>query len=343
MEYGAIDLHTKHSEIRSVTAEGAVVLERRIATRPDQWTMVFGARAPLRILLEAGSESEWVARHLEGLGHEVVVADPNFAPRYGDRQRRVKTDRRDVVALAEANRRGWYRAAHRASADQRRVRETLLVRSALVRMRTQAINVVRGLIRSTGHRVPTGTSETFAARVRTVPLPPALVTTITPVLTVLETLAAPLAAADAAAAQQAAADPTVQLLMTVPGIGPVTALHYRATIDPVARCADAGAVTAYLGLVPREQSSGERRHRGGITKAGPRDTRAMLVQASWTVWRLTQGPTAALSAWAHRLAARRGRKIAIVALARRLARILFAMWRDQTPFVARPRQAAVAA
>ncbi len=73
----------------------------------------------MRILLETGTESEWVAQALEAAGHEVIVADPNFAPMYGEIRRKVKTDRRDVAALAEANRRGWYRATHRVSAAQR--------------------------------------------------------------------------------------------------------------------------------------------------------------------------------------------------------------------------------
>ena len=106
MEYGAIDLHTKESEIRIIDEDGAVVFERRIATTRARLTDVFGSRAPLRILLESGTGSEWVAQHLEGLGHEVVVADPNYTPMYGQRTRRIKTDRRDVAALAEANRLG---------------------------------------------------------------------------------------------------------------------------------------------------------------------------------------------------------------------------------------------
>ena len=131
--------------------------------------------------------------------------------------------------------------------------------------------------------------------------------------------------------------------MTVPGVGPITALHYRATLDQVERFPDAGTVTSYLGLVPRERSSGERQHRGRITKAGSRDTRAMLVQASWAVWRMRRGPGTALSVWAHQLAARRGRKIAVVALARRLARILYAVWRSDADFVARVRVTPTAA
>src|SRR5258708_33035985 len=119
MEYGAIDLHTKESQIRIIDETGAVVVERRIMTTPTRLTEVLGDRPPLRILLESGTGSEWVAQHLEGLGHEVVVADPNYAPMYGQRTRRIKTDRRDVAALAEANRLGRYRAAHRGSAPRR--------------------------------------------------------------------------------------------------------------------------------------------------------------------------------------------------------------------------------
>jgi transposase len=106
MDYGAIDLHTKHSQVRIVTADGTGVFERRIVTRADQFAVVFGGRARMRILLESSTESEWVATGLEELGHEVVVADPNYAAMYGTRTRRIKTDRRDVAAMAEANRTG---------------------------------------------------------------------------------------------------------------------------------------------------------------------------------------------------------------------------------------------
>ena len=164
MEYGAIDLHTKESEIRIIDEQGAVVFERRIATTRTRLTDVFGSRAPLRILLESGTGSEWVAQHLEALGHEVVVADPNYAPMYGHRQRRIKTDRRDVAALAEANRLGIYRKAHRVSAPQRDVRRRLRVRDQLVHVRRQAINLLRAQLRSEGVWVPTGAAETFVAR-----------------------------------------------------------------------------------------------------------------------------------------------------------------------------------
>src|SRR5258708_13905968 len=173
MEYGAIDLHTKESQISIVTSDGRVVLDQRITTRRDRFTWLFGDRPAMRILLETGTESDWVAQPLEGLGHEVVVADPNYAAMYGERTRHIKTDKRDVAALAEANRRGIYRPAHRVSATQRDVRRRLRVRSHLVAMRRQAISVMRAHLRADGLRIPAGPADSLLARYRKVHVPAA--------------------------------------------------------------------------------------------------------------------------------------------------------------------------
>src|SRR5258708_4651629 len=142
MEYGAIDLHTKRSQIRIVEADGRVVLERKIETTRTDLARVCGPRAPMRILIESSTESEWVAQHLEGLGHEVIVADPNYAAMYGSRSRKVKTDKRDVAALGEANRTGGYRRAHRVSSAALRLRQTPRVPRALVQLRGGAISLL---------------------------------------------------------------------------------------------------------------------------------------------------------------------------------------------------------
>src|SRR5262245_48859511 len=116
MTYGAIDLHKRYSQIRIIDAEGQVIRDQKVVTSDERLVAVFAGHGAVRILLESGTESEWVATALETAGYEVIVADPNFAPMYGERHRRVKTDRRDAAALAEANRRGWYRCAYRRSA-----------------------------------------------------------------------------------------------------------------------------------------------------------------------------------------------------------------------------------
>jgi len=105
MDFIGFDLGKVASQICIITAEGEL-LEYRIKTDREQLAKLLGGRPQARILIEAGTESEWVARYLEQLGHEVVVADPNFAPMYATRSRRVKTDKRDARTLAEACRLG---------------------------------------------------------------------------------------------------------------------------------------------------------------------------------------------------------------------------------------------
>ena len=224
-------------------------------------------RAPLRVVVESSTESEWVAQCLERCGHEVVVADPNYALMYGHRGRHIKTDRRDVAALAEANRRGLYRAVHRVSAAQRQRRRTLRIREQLVRTRTQLINLLRAQLRQEGYRLPSGAAEAAVARYHRLSVPEALTTTLAPVLTVLEGLAPVLDAADAEATAAAAADPVVTRLMTVPGVGPITALTFRAALDDVTRFADAKAAPC-LGVVPRKTAPGAAGDRGRLPRSG---------------------------------------------------------------------------
>ncbi len=174
MEYGAIDLHKKECQIRIVADDGEVFLDRRIATARDRLTTVFGGRPPLRVLIEASTESEWVAQHLERLGrlgHEVVVADPNYAPMYGARTRRIKTDRRDAAALAEACRLGVYHPAHRRSTRRRAIQDALNVRAELVQARVRAMALARAVTRAAGYRLRSGASESFLTRLAALDLP----------------------------------------------------------------------------------------------------------------------------------------------------------------------------
>jgi transposase len=341
MEYGAIDLHLRRSQIRIVKENEQVVLDRRVDTTQAGLESVFGGRPPMRILIESGTESEWVAQHLERLGHEVVVADPKYLPMYGSRSRRVKTDKRDVAALVIANRRGVFRRAHRVSPSARTLRQQMRVRRQLVQQRTALINLVRALVRQEGLRLATGAAEHVLTRLDRVPVSATLHATLLPVRTMIAALNETLAAIEAAVEARAAADPLTQRLMTAPGVGPILALTFQAVLDDARRFGgDAARASAFVGLVPREDSSAERQHKGHITKVGPGELRALLVQASWVIWRSRSAGATDLRTWAHTLAARRGRRIAMVALARRLTRILYAMWRDEQDF--RPRQRAVA-
>jgi len=163
VEYGAIDLHKNESQIRIVTNSGDMI-DRRVATTRERLTHVFWGRPRMRILIEASTESEWVAQHLEQMGHEVIVADPNYGPMYGHRSRRIKTDRRDAAALAEACRQGTYQGTHRRSARQHLVQCQLNVRQELTQARTRAIALARAMTRAHGLRVRSGSTETFLTR-----------------------------------------------------------------------------------------------------------------------------------------------------------------------------------
>ena len=331
MEHIGIDVHKRESQICILTPEGEMI-ERRVQSTRQQFTKVFGSRPCARVLLEATTESEWVAQTIEQCGHEVIVADPNYAPMYPERRRRVKTDRRDARMLAEAARLGSYRPAHRVSPTQRQVRRQLLVRDLLVRARGRTIALARTLVRSEGLRVRAGDADQFGTYVGALELPDALEAAIQPLLALWAQLTEQLAAIDTALVASAAANPVVQRLTTAPGVGPVIATAFVATLDEAGRFRGAHQVESYLGLVPSEDSSADRHRRGHITKAGNPRMRWLLVQAAWAALRSRRADAAGLRAWSAQLAKRRGPRIATVALARRLAGILFAMWRDQTTF-----------
>lgn len=181
---------------------------------------------------------------------------------------------------------------------------------------------------------------TFPERVRThasslsVELPPHVARN----LEVVDLVSEKIRACDAQLRETVKADATYRNLMTIPGVGPVTAARFRAAIDDVSRFQSAHAVQSYLGLTPGEHSSSERQRRTGMTKAGPAAVRRMLIQGAWAAFRTR--PNEPMVQWARTIAERRGKHIAIVALARKLAGIMFALWRDGTTY--RPTRSAAA-
>jgi transposase len=160
MEHIGIDVHKKESQLCIITEMGEV-LEKHIATERGRLKEVLGERGRAKILGEASTESEWVARWLEELGHKVVVADPNFASMYGTRTRRIKTDKRDAHALADACLSGMYRKAHRVSESGRQLKAKLSARDALVRERAKHLVLMGALVRQQGLRIATGRAEFF--------------------------------------------------------------------------------------------------------------------------------------------------------------------------------------
>jgi transposase len=337
-----LDLHKRESQLCTITEDGEL-LEQRIVTSRERFTAVLGSRPPARILLEASTESEWVARHLEFLGHTVIVADPGFSAMYATRSKRVKTDKRDARTLCEALQLGAYRAVHRASDAQRHLRAQLVVRDALVRTRTRYVALIKATVRREGLRLPSGEAEQTVAKLAALPLAPHVREELAPLVALWGPLHLELSAADARLAVVARMHPVVARLTSMPSVGPVTALAFVAALDDVSRFHSAHQVQAYLGLVPSEYSSGDRRARGHITKRGDARMRWLLVETAWRILRSPNPQLTGLKAWAQQIATRRGKRIATVALARRVAGILFAMWRDDAPFHALTTTTRVAA
>jgi transposase len=306
MDHIGIDVHKRESQIY-ILAEGGEVIERRIRTEPERFDAVLGTRPRARIVLEASTDSEWVARCLEALGHEVIVADPNFAPMYATRTRKVKTDRRDARALAEACLLGAYRPAHRLSDPQRHVRGRLVVRDALVRTRTRYISIIRALLRQHGYRVPSGSADHFVHRVQRLPLPGRLRSVVAPAARphappqraahVLRrhdrTPRRPGSARAASCAPSPASAPSPPPPSSPPSMMP-SASPTRISSKPTSAS------------VPGERSSGETQRRGAITKAGHSRTRWLLIQAAVSILRRRPPQAEELRTWALRIAARRG-------------------------------------
>jgi transposase len=327
MDTIGLDLHKRESQLCIIADNGSIV-ERRVVTSRERFTAILGNCAPVQILLEASTESEWVAQHLESLGHVVIVADPNYAPMYATRARRVKTDKRDARALAEALRSGAYRKSHRVSPERRHVRAELAVREALVRTRTRYVSLAKALVRRDGLRVAASESHLVARRIASLDLSDALASELMPLFSVLAPINDQIDAADKRISSLTHNDPDVALLTSAPSIGPITAAAIVATVDDITRFDSAHQFEAFLGLVPGERSSGEKRRVGHITKSGNCRVRYLLVEAAWRILRSKSEETAALRTWALQIAVRRGKRIAVVALARRIAGIVYAMWRE---------------
>jgi transposase len=206
------------------------------------------------------------------------------------------------------------------------------MREQLVAGRTSLINCVRGWARTQLLVLGAGSPEGFPTRVRkaTLETPNGLPECAERLLLAIESLNEQVAGADKELETLARKDPLCSRLMTVPGVGPVTSLRFAAVLDDVSRFPTAHAVQNYLGLTPGERSSSQKQHRTGITKAGPAPVRRALVQAAWNVRRYR--PQDPITLWAAGIEQRRGKFIATVALARKLAGILFAIWRDGSTY-----------
>lgn len=330
MRHVAIDLGGRESQICIRTAEGTILDESRQATK--KLVQLIASWEPCRVVMETSAEAFRIADAALEARHEVRVVPATLVKTLGVGARGIKTDRRDARVLSEVSCRIDLPSVHIPSAEARELKSICGAREELIDSRTKLINNTRGWLRAQLWRVRSGGTASFHDRVRAhaTTLGALLPQHVERNLQVIEVLTTQIKAADAQVYQFAKNDPTCRLLMTVPGVGPITAVRYRAALDDVTRFKSSHGVQSYLGLTPGERSSSERQQRTSITKAGAPATRRMLVQAAWAA--LRRYPNEPMVQWAMKIAERRGKFVAVVALARKMAGILFALWRDNTSY-----------
>jgi transposase len=327
----AIDLGSRESQICIRNERGEIIEERRhLTARLGQY---LAQREPGgRVLLESSSEAFAVADWARQSGHEARVVPSMLVRALGVGERGLKNDQRDARKLSEMDCRMDVPSIHIPSAERRDQQARLTAREALVAARTQLVNVVRAFFRTLARPPVKATPKTLAKQVRSqlVKTTEGLPDYIEQLLVTLETLNEQIAAADKGLEQLADQDPVCKLLQTMPGVGPVTSVCFAASVDELSRFEAAPKLTSYLGFVPGENTTGFKTKRTSITKAGRKRTRWTMVQAAWTMVRTR--PHDPMVLWFQAVAGRRGKKIAICALARKMAGILYAMWRDQQPY-----------
>lgn len=337
------DLGKKKSDVCVMAAADQVSERFKVATTRESLSKMFARRPAAQIAVESCRSSSWVKEQLEQLGHTVVVIDTTRVRALGVGQGRRKNDRRDAEMLARAQWGGVVPLAHVLSHEARRVREVLHTRAQLVAQRTALVTMIRGQFEAQGIVVPTCAAAQFAAALGRTDADLLEGVHIQAVLRVLASVTQELEVLTAELEALAARQEAYRRLCTVPGVKLIVALSFIAALDRADRFRDAHQVEAYLGLVPSEMSTGGRRRLGRIAKAGNPQARAMLVQAAHSLMRARRHQDDPLVVWAQQLAARRGKRIAVVALARRLAGVLWAMWQDGTDYDGRAVAGASAA
>jgi transposase len=279
-------------------------------------------------VIEAGTHSPWISRQLEGLGHEVVVANP--AALYGGRARRKKrNDRMDAEFLGRQGRADiklLHPVQHRGVRAQEHL-ELIRARDQLVRARTKLINHVRGAAKSQGRRIRKCHAEAFVSRARQ-DAPAELRGAVEPLLSVISTLTAQVQEMDRQVERVAREYPAVARLQQPSGVGPLTALAFVLLVEDPKRFSDSRDVGAYFGLVPKLDDSSDSSPQLRITKAGDELGRRLLVSAAQYILG-PFGPECDLRNHGMKIAARGGknaRKRAAVAVARKLAVLLHRLW-----------------
>jgi transposase len=334
MEHHAgLDVSLEETSLCIVDRAGQIIREAKVASEPEALVGYFSALEIkiVRIGLEAGPLSQWLHAALTEAGFEVVLLETRHV-KAALSAMTIKTDRRDARGIAHLLRMGWYRPVHCKTLPSQEVRALLTARKTLLGKLIDIELSLRGILRGFGLKVGAVTRKSFEVRVRALVAGQATLTAIMEgLLNTRVTLITEIANLHKALLKIARADRVCTRLMTVPGVGALTALTFKTAIDDPARITKSRDVGPLLGLTPGRYQSGETDIIGKITKVGDVMARTALFEAATVLLTRAAGKSR-LKAWAMDLVKRRGTKRAIVALARKLGVILHRIWVDGSQF-----------
>ena len=323
-----VDLGDQWSRYCILGLHGETLSEGALQTRQAEVTEFFQALTPARVVIEVGTHSPWMQEIIAGKGHEVLVANPRLME--GSKRRKRKNDRIDANKLARLGRvdpQSLHPIRHRS----REVRQDLVLlraREALVGARTELINATRGLVKSMGTRLPKCSSRSFAHKVEDA-IPAEAREALLPLLQLADGLTHVIKEYGRKIEEMANQKyGHTKLLRQVKGVGPITALAYVLTLENPERFAKSRDVGPYLGLVPKQEDSGESQPQLGISKTGDTMVRKLLVGSAQYILG-PFGPDSDLRCYGLRLCERGGKnakKRAAVAVARKLAVLLHRLW-----------------
>ena len=323
-----VDLGDQWSNYCILGLEGETLAEGQLRTTREEVAAFFGALTAARVIIEVGTHSAWVREVVVGCGHEVLVANPRLMD--GAKRRKRKNDQIDAHKLARLGRidpQSLYPIEHRST----EVRQDLVVlraRDALVTVRTQLINTTRGLVKSMGARLPKCSSPSFPKKVEEA-LPAEVREALLPLVRLAEELSDCIKDYDERIEKLGREKyGHTELLRQVKGVGPLTSLAYVLTLENPDRFRKSRDVGPYLGLVPKQDDSGDSQPQLGISKAGDMMLRRLLVGSAHYILG-PFGPDTDLRRYGLQLCERGGKnakKRAAVAVARKLAVLLHRLW-----------------